>query len=89
MPQRGIFGLRIVAKPLPLFELAPTPLGPKPLGIAALALRPSMIEASSSLRPSAVNTAPRPALNKGESSSTRMAVSTPSRLEPPGLRNAS
>jgi hypothetical protein len=36
----------------------------------AFRVLPSMIEASNSLRPSRVNTEPRPALNKGLSSST-------------------
>ena len=54
-----------------------------PATAPALRVAPSMIEASSSLRPSAVNTAPRPALNSGSSSSTRIAASTASRLEPP------
>jgi hypothetical protein len=49
----------------------------------AARVRPSMIDASSSLRPSAVNTAPRPALNNGLSSSVRTAVSAASSALPP------
>jgi hypothetical protein len=49
---------------------------------------PSMIAASSSLRPSCVNTAPLPALKRGESSSTTIALPTASRLEPPSLSTA-
>ena len=41
-----------------------------PATAPAWRVRPSMIEASSSLRPSAVNTAPLPALNSGSSSRT-------------------
>src|SRR5213075_2702660 len=41
---------------------------------------PSMIEASSSFLPSAVKTAPFPALNNGESSRMRIAISTASML---------
>ena len=48
-----------------------------------------MMEASSSLRPSMVNTAPRPALNKGSSSSATTARVTASRLVPPLSQNGS
>ncbi|MNN10931.1 hypothetical protein D3C81_1238700 [compost metagenome] len=44
---------------------------------------PSMMEASSSLCPSCVKTAPFPALNKGESSITWIADSTASKLDLP------
>lgn len=50
--------------------------------------RPSMIEASSSLRPSAVKAAPRPALNNGSSSSIWIAASTASMAEPPARSTA-
>src|SRR5688572_19368035 len=49
---------------------------------------PSMIDASNSLRPSWVNTAPLPALKRGLSSRIRMAASTASRLDPPRCRTA-
>ncbi len=49
----------------------------------AFIVAPSMIAASSWLVPSAANTAPRPALNSGLSSSSLMAVSTASTAEPP------
>ncbi len=44
---------------------------------------PSITEASSSFWPSALNTAPLPALNRGESSSSLMAARTASTLVPP------
>jgi len=47
-----------------------------------------MIAASSSFLPSSVNTAPRPALNTGLSSSAMTALVTASKLEPPLARIA-
>jgi hypothetical protein len=47
-----------------------------------------MMAASSSIRPSAVITAPRPALKSGLSSITLMAASTASRLVPPRASTA-
>ena len=44
---------------------------------------PSMMAASSSTVPAFVNTAPLPALNSGESSSTVITAVTASRLAPP------
>src|SRR5690348_17321138 len=49
----------------------------------AWSVRPSMMAASSSFVPVFVNTAPRPALKSGESSSTTIAAATASRLVPP------
>ncbi len=54
-----------------------------PAAAPASSVAPSMIAASSSTLPSAVKTAPRPALNSGSSSSTRTAVSTASIAGPP------
>ena len=54
----------------------------------ALRVAPSMIEASCSLRPSWLNTAPRPALNSGESSITMIAAITASTLLPPRASTA-
>src|SRR6201985_3895807 len=54
-----------------------------PLTAPAFSICPSMMEASNSLRPSSVNTEPRPALNKGLSSSSATARATASRLLPP------
>ncbi len=53
-----------------------------PVTAPALSVCPSMIEASSSITPSWLNTAPRPALNRGESSRTRTAAATASTLVP-------
>ncbi len=49
----------------------------------AFSVVPSMIEASSSLRPSNVNTAPCPALNKGLSSSEHDGARHRIKLVPP------
>ena len=49
----------------------------------AFLVEPSIIEASSSLKPSAVNTAPLPALKFGSSSNTIMAAVTASIALPP------
>ena len=49
----------------------------------ASSVSPSINEASSSAVPSLVNTAPCPALNKGEFSITCIVFSTASLLEPP------
>jgi hypothetical protein len=54
-----------------------------PVTAPASRVRPSMIEASSSLAASVVNTAPFPALNRGESSRKVTAASTASTLSPP------
>ena len=51
-------------------------------------LAPSMIAASSALWPSWVNTAPRPALNSGASSSTAIAAATASSAAPPSRSTA-
>ena len=56
---------------------------PSPATEPARIVAPSMIEASSSLRPSAVKTAPRPALNSGSSSMPRITASIASSEEPP------
>ncbi len=63
-------GLRIVATP------ATEP---------AISVDPSMIDASSSIRPALLNTAPLPALNNGESSITTIAAITASMLLPPAV----
>src|SRR5690606_26212622 len=54
-----------------------------PATAPACKVAPFMIEASSSFLPSAVNTAPLPALNNGEFSSTAIAAATASTLLPP------
>ena len=59
-----------------------------PATAPAASVAPSMIEAFSSTRPSAVNTAPRPALNSGSSSSRWIVASTASSAEPPAASTA-
>jgi len=59
-----------------------------PATAPARKLDPSMIEASSSLVPSAVNTAPFPALKCGESSNMVITVVTASRASPPDANTA-
>jgi hypothetical protein len=59
-----------------------------PATAPARRVRPSMTAASSSMRPSAVKTAPRPALNRGSSSSTRTEASTASSAAPPSRSTA-
>jgi hypothetical protein len=59
-----------------------------PATAPAFRVAPSMMAASSSFLPSAVKTAPRPALKSGSSSRMRMAASTASSDEPPCARIA-
>ena len=59
-----------------------------PATAPAESVLPSMIEASSSLRPSAVNTAPRPALKSGSSSMSTIVASTASSAVPPFPRTS-
>ncbi|GIT77969.1 MAG: hypothetical protein Ct9H300mP32_3510 [Verrucomicrobiota bacterium] len=76
----GDFSITARAARMGFFTVVTPPTAP------ACSARPSIIDASSSFLPSAVKTAPLPALNTGASSIMTMAASTASSALPPCLR---